>query len=68
MHQLGTKHLQVLAQFFQLMLGLFFEVGSFRNLVTKMNVHERFSGGKAPTVVTLLWAQFTPVGKQSSKK
>ena len=40
MHQIGTKDLQVLAQFFQLLFDLLFEVGSFGNLVTEMNVHE----------------------------
>ena len=39
-NKFGTEHLQPLAQFFDLLVHFFFDVGSFADFVSDMNVHE----------------------------
>jgi len=39
--KIGTKDLQTLLQFFDLMLNVFFYGGKFWKTITDMNVHER---------------------------
>jgi hypothetical protein len=38
--QFGTEDLQTLAEFLDLVVYLFFNVGSFLDLIADMNVHE----------------------------
>ena len=46
MNQFRTKHLEAFPQFFDLMVDFFFEVRSFLDLVTDMDVHESLERGK----------------------
>jgi hypothetical protein len=43
MNQLGPEDLKTLAHLFDLVVDLFFDVGSFLDLITDVNVHFRAS-------------------------
>src|SRR5271157_5016523 len=58
MHQFGPKDLKPLLDFFNLMGDFFFEIGSFVDLVTDVNVHCQASNARdEPREATVLTKQ-----------
>src|SRR5215813_1031076 len=69
MNQFGFEHLQALLQLRCPVLNFFFDVGSFKNLITDVNIHARLDTGEGPVKPCKGDSTpDTPLGKQNPQE